>query len=118
MMNLEERKVMLRGIWESEKGIKSAFHNACDMYFMLSQDEEANKVSLDMLWGAIVGVLSASAINQHSELYFDYDGITIWVYLYDDDTHQQIIIDSHNKGDRWVDTYKVASYGYWEMCRY
>ena len=118
MMNLEERKVMLRGIWESEKGIKSAFHNACDMYFMLSQNEEEDERYLDMLWGAIVGVLSASAINQHSELHFDYDGITIWVYLYDEDTYQQIIIDSHNKGDRWVDTYKVANYGYWEMDRY
>lgn len=125
MMNLEDKKVMLKEIWESEKGIKSAFHNACDMYFILSQhkeeegyDEYRENPYLDMLWGAIVGVLSASAINQYSELDFNYDGTTIWVSVYDYDSYSSIIIDSHNKGDRWVDTYKIANYDYWDMSRY
>ena len=116
---------MLRELWESEKGIKSAFHNACDMYFILSQhkeeegyDEYRENPYLDMLWGAIVGVLSASAINQYSELNFNYDGTTIWVSVYDYDSYSSIIIDSHNKGDRWVDTYKIANYDYWDMSRY
>ena len=125
MMNLKDKEVMLRELWESEKGIKSAFHNACDMYFILSQhkeeegyDEYRENPYLDMLWGAIVGVLSASAINQYSELDFNYDGTTIWVSVYDYDSYSSIIIDSHNKGDRWVDTYKIANYDYWDMSRY
>ena len=125
MMNLKDKEAMLSDLWESEKGIKSAFHNACDMYFMLSQgkeeegyDEYKENPYLDMLWGAIVGVLSASAINQYSELDFNYDGVTIWVSVYDYDSRSSIIIDAHNKGDRWVDTYKIANYGYWEMSRY
>ena len=115
MMNLEDKKVMLKEIWESEKGIKSAFQNACQMFLMLAQDEKADTVYLDMLWGGIIGVLSASAINEYAELELNYDGEGIWVNICDE---EYIVIDRFNRGDGWVDFYKNGTSQYWEMSRY
>ena len=115
MMNLEDKKVMLKEIWESEKGIKSAFQNACQMFLMLSQDEKADTVYLDMLWGGIIGVLSASAINEYAELELNYDGEGIWVNICGE---EYIVIDRFNRGDGWVDFYKNGTSQYWEMCNY
>lgn len=125
MANVEERKVMLKNLWESEKGIKCAFQNACQMFLMLSQnkdeegyDEYKENPYLDMLWGGIVGVLSASAINEYAELELNYDGESVWVNVCDEVNQEYIVIDRFNRGDKWVDVYKNGTSQYWEMSRY
>lgn len=118
MMNLEDKKVMLKDLWESEKGIKSAFHNACQMFLMLSQNEEENDRYLDLLWGGIVGVLSASAINEYAELQANVYGGEIEVTAFDMETRKEYVIDSFKRGDKWVDVYKNGTAQYWEMDRY
>jgi hypothetical protein len=114
----ENTEKTLKEIWEREKGIKSAFYNACQMFLMLSQNEEENDRYLDLLWGGIVGVLSASAINEYAELQANVYGGEIEVTAFDMETRKEYVIDSFKRGDKWVDVYKNGTAQYWEMDRY
>lgn len=118
MMNEKTLKETVKEIWEREKGIKCAFYNASQMFLMLSQNEEENERYLDLLWGGIVGVLSASAVNEYAELELNYDGKSVWVYVDDEVNKEYIIVDRFNRGDKWVDVYKNGTAQYWEMSRY
>lgn len=109
---------MLKEIWEKEVGINNAFHNACSVFLLLSQDEETNGRYLNIIWGGIVGVISASSINNLTELYLDYDGEKIWVYADFYNDGDEVIFAEHKRGDIWVDTTLNGIADYWDMSRF